>query len=108
MERCAFCKAGDTALYESGVPICLRCVNARTVPKPAPTDQQIRSTLLQDISELTAQIDQAYAEFEEVMRQIPSDLPYPDGVQRMKNVSAKLSPARQELMKAHRRLDEHL
>jgi len=108
MERCARCKAEDTALYENGVPICLKCANARINPKPPATDQQIRSTLLQDILELTARIDAASAEFDEVMRQIPSDLPHPDGVQRIKNVSAKLSTARQELMKAHRRLDEHL
>jgi len=108
MERCARCKAEDTALNENGVPICLKCANARINPKPPATDQQIRSTLLQDILELTARIDAASAEFDEVMRQIPSDLPHPDGVLRIKNVSAKLSTARQELMKAHRRLDEHL
>jgi len=81
-------------------------VNARTTPTHPPPDQQIRSTLLQDILELTARIDQASAEFDEVMRQIPSDLPHPDGVQRIKNASAKLSTARQEL--THHRLDEHL
>jgi hypothetical protein len=42
------------------------------------------------------------------MRQIPGDLPHPDRVQRIKNVSAKLSTTRQELMKAHRPLDQHL
>ena len=108
MERCAICKAEDTALYENGVPICLKCANARSNPKPAATDQQTRSSLLQHILELTARIDEASAEFDEVMRQIPSDLPHPDGVQRIKNISEKLSTARQELMKAHRRLDEHL
>jgi hypothetical protein len=108
MERCARCKVEDAALYENGVPICLKCVNARSNAKPATTDQQVRSTLLQDILELTARIDEASAEFDEVMRQIPSDLPHPDGVQRIKNISAKLSTARQELMNAHRRLDDHL
>ena len=108
MERCACCQIRETALYDKGVPICLECANARSNCKRPPTDQQIRSTLLQDILELTARIDEASAEFDEVMRQIPSDLPHPDGVRRIKNVSAKLSTARQELMKAHRRLDEYL
>jgi len=106
MERCAFCKADDTALYEKGVPICLKCVNARTSPKPRATDQQIRATLLQDVIELTARNERALEEFEDVAGQIPSGLPHPDGVQRIRNASAKLATARQELMKAHRRLDE--
>jgi len=72
MERCAFCKAEDTALYENGIPICLTCPHARTRPKPPATDQQIRSTLLQDILELSARIDAAFSEFDEVMRQIPA------------------------------------
>ena len=108
MELCACCHIGETALYENGVPICLECANARSGCKRPATDQEIRSTLLQDILELTARIDEASAEFDEVMRKIPSDLPHPDGVQRIKSVSAKLSTARQELMKAHRRLDEYL
>lgn len=75
--------------------------------KPA-TEQQVRSTLLQDVFELTARIEEAKAEFNEVVSQIPSALPHPDGAQRIKNVSAKLATARQELVKAHRRLDEYI
>ena len=70
--------------------------------------QKIQDTLLQDILEWTARIDEASVEFDDVMRQIPSDLPHPDGIQRIKDVSAKLATARQELLKAHRRLDEYL
>ena len=29
MELCAHCKAQETQLYESGVPICLSCANTR-------------------------------------------------------------------------------
>jgi recombinational DNA repair protein (RecF pathway) len=108
MERCALCKTEVTVLYENGVPICLKCANTRTNPKPPAAAQQTQSALLQDILETSARIDEVSAEFDQVMRQIPSDLPHPHGVQRIKNVSAKLSRARQELMKAHRRLDEHL
>ena len=108
MEGCVFCKAKDTAQYENGEPVCLMCANARGNSNHAATDQQIRSRLLQDILQLTARIDEASAEFDEVMHHIPSDLPSPDGVLRIKNVSTKLSTARQELMQAHRRLDEYL
>lgn len=108
MQLCAFCKTKNTALYENGVPICLECADARTTRESPTTDQRTRSVLLQDILELTARIDEASKEFDEIMRQFPSGLPHPDGVQRMKNISIKLSAARQELMTAHRRLHEYL
>ena len=103
--QCAYCKS-DTELREGGVPVCPSCSDVGTKRKPPATEQQIRSILLQDLIELTARTEQATEEFEAVM-QIPSGLPHPDGVQRVKNASAKLSIARKELMKAHRRLDEH-
>ena len=71
---------------------------------PPATEQQIRSTLLQDVIELTARTEQAAEEFETVMGQIPSGLPHPDGVQQIKNASDKLSTARNELMKASLRV----
>jgi hypothetical protein len=108
MPLCAFCKIKNTALYENGVPVCLDCAEARTNVESPATDHQTRSVLLQDILELTARINETSKEFDEIMRQVPSGLPHPDGVQRMKNVSVKLSAARQELMKAHHRLDKHL
>jgi hypothetical protein len=106
MAECAFCQA-QTELHDNGVPICLDCSNADPKRKPLATDQQIRTTLLQDILELTARIEEATREFKAVIDQVPSGLPHPDGVQRIKNASNKLSTARSELMKAHRRLDGH-
>lgn len=106
MAECAYCKA-DTELDESGVSVCPSCSDAYTRRKPPATNQQILNALLQDVIELTARTEQATEEFEEVIGQIPSGLPHPDGTQRIKNASAKLSTARKELMKAHRRLNEH-
>ena len=80
--------------------------NAALSVKPPATDQQIRSVLLQDVLELTARFTEATREFEDVTGQIPSGLPHADGVQRIKNSSNKLSIARNELMKAHRRLNQ--
>ena len=107
MAECAYCKA-DTELHESGVPVCPSCSDTRTKRKAPATERQIRGTLLQDVIELTARTEEATKEFEAVMGQIPSGLPHPDGTQRIKNASAKLSIARNELMKAHRRLDERV
>jgi len=67
-----------------------------------------RNALLHDILEATAQHNEARDEFEVLMSQVPSGLPHPDGVQRIKNASTKLSIARDELMKAHSRLDGYL
>jgi len=64
--------------------------------------------MLQNVFELTARIDQATREFEAATGQIPSGLPHPDGVRRIKNASNKLSTSRNELMKAHRRLDDFI
>jgi len=106
MAECAYCKA-ETELYESGVPVCVKCADARTKRKPPATEQQIRNALLQDVIELTARTEQATEEFEAVVGQIPSGLQHPDGTQRIKNASTKLSIARKELINAHRRLYEH-
>jgi len=109
MATCALCKIRETQLYENGVPICVKCSDARQAKrKPPATEQQVRTALLQDVFELTARIEEATAEFNQVVSQIPSTIPHPDGAQRIKNASAKLATARQELMKAHRRLDEHI
>ena len=106
MAKCTDC-GSETELYSSGVPICPKCSDARAKRKPPATEQQVRSTLLQDVLELTARVEEASRQFNAVM-QIPSGLPHPDGVQRIKNASSKLSIARNELMKAHSRLHEHL
>ena len=87
--------------------VCLDCASAGTNPPPVSSDQQIRRTLLQDIFKLTAVVDEAYAQFAGAMRIIPNDLPHPDGAQRIKNISTKLSTVREELMKAHRRLENY-
>ena len=52
-------------------------------------------------------MNEATREFDEVMGQFPSGLPYPDGTQRIHNASNKLTIARRELMKARTRLDEY-
>jgi hypothetical protein len=107
MAQCAYCKT-ETELQENGTPICPTCSNMPTKRKPAATDQQLRSILLQDILELTARTNEAAKEFEAVMGRIPSGLPRTDGTQRIKNASSKLTIARKELMKAHTRLNDYI
>jgi hypothetical protein len=47
-------------------------------------------------------------EFEAVMGQFPSGLPYPAGAKRIKNASSKLSAARERMVTAHHRLNDYL
>jgi hypothetical protein len=97
MAECAYFKA-ETELHESGVPVCPSCSDARTQLRPPATEQQIRSTLLQDVLELTARMEEATKEFEAVHRTNPRRPTEPDRVQRIKNASSKLSAARNELI----------
>ena len=109
MALCAYCQA-ETERYDGGdVPICIECSDARKARrKPPATEQQIRTTLFQDVFEATERNNEATREFEAVMGQFPSSLPHPDGAQRIKNASSSLTVARKEKMKAHDRLNDYL
>jgi hypothetical protein len=108
MERCAFCQAEDTALYESGVPICLKCVSAQEAKAKKGHPASIHDVLARDLTETTLRAESATTEFNAVTSDVPSFLPYPDGVQRIHNASHELTEARNSMMKAHRRLNDYL
>lgn len=99
MAQCAYCKT-ETFLYDGGVPICLECAKVGDV-KPVPPDERIRTILMRDLLQATARSKAMSEEFSDVMGNIPSGLPQPDGTQRIHNVSRQLSAAREEVMKAH-------
>jgi hypothetical protein len=81
MALCAYCKA-ETELYDGGVPICVQCSNAREAKrKPPASEHEIRTTLLQHLTEATKRNHEA---------------------------SRELAVARSELMKAHNRLNDYL
>jgi hypothetical protein len=52
------------------------------------------------------QADAVSDESQAVVTEIPSGMPHPDGVQRIKNVSRRLSSARDQMLKARDCLDE--
>ena len=106
MATCARCKTEETQLYVSGVPVCLKCSEARTTPRKP--EQDVRAILLQEVLSATALSDEAAVEFEKVMTQIPSHIPHPDGGQRIMNASRKLTMARNEMAMAHHRLNNYL
>src|SRR3979411_440200 len=104
MEKCAFCKVKETALYESDVPVCPKCVGRlkRT------TTADVYLILVRNLTEATLRAESANFEFDAVVRDVPSQIPQPDGTQRIRNASRTLKVARDEMMTAHNRLNDFL
>jgi|SRR6476660_6987562 len=100
MVQCAYCKA-ETQLYFANVPVCIKCGDARS-------PEQTRASLIQNLEDTTLRADAASEAFQKVMADIPSNIPHPDGLQRIKNASQQLTKSRDEMMEAHRLLDDHI
>jgi hypothetical protein len=100
MAQCAYCKA-ETQLYFANVPVCVKCGDERN-------PEQTRASLLQNVAYATKRAEAASEAFEKVMKEIPSGIPHADGAQRIKNVSRQLFTAQNEMMEAHRRLDDYV
>src|ERR1700741_540617 len=108
MAKCTHC-GSETGLYSNGAPICLKCAGLwETNRKPPAPSLEIRSILQCELISATRRATEATREFNEVMGQFPSGLPHPDGVQRIKNASNKLTVARQEMATARNRLNDYL
>lgn len=113
MAECAFCKS-ETGLCENGTQVCARCAegrDARRVPfdrRPPASELKIREILRQEVLETTATLNVASEEFHALVTAIPSGVPHPDGVDRIRQASLKLSVARKEMIRAHSRLNDYL
>ncbi len=102
MALCEFCKVEETMLYESGVPVCLKCAD------PSPQRRKARIALFREMQEAVARAEAATEAFSAITSQIPSGLPHPDGVLRIQSVSHELTEARNKMMKAHNRLNDFI
>ena len=101
MARCAYCRT-ETELYESQVPVCVHCADED------PDTRHRKAALFRDLEEATKRAEAASDAFAAVTNDIPSGMPHPDGVQRIHNASRELSAARDEMIKAHNRLNDFL
>jgi hypothetical protein len=72
------------------------------------TNREIRAALQREIQASTARAHAASEELGAIMGDIPSGLPHPDGSQRIQNAARSLAAARNEVMRAHSRLNEFL
>ena len=100
MAQCAYCNA-ETQLYFANVPICVKCADQRGPEKT-------QAALTQHLAGATFRADAASESFQEVVNEIPSNIPHPDGIQRIKKASQQLTKARDEMMEAHRLLDNYI
>ena len=108
MAVCAYCKA-ETELYDSGVPICVSCSEAReTTLNSATATSPVREILVQEVLEATAKKGEAFLKFKSVMDQFPSGLPQSDKLEQIKNASHELAIARKEMRRAYNRLNDYL
>lgn len=108
MKICVFC-ASEGELAIDGVPVCEKCSGKpETELGELKADQQIRVALHREILTTTARAHAASEELMEIMNDIPSALPHPDGSQRIQNAARALAAARSDVMRAHSRLNEFL
>src|SRR6185369_11921423 len=107
MAECKFCKA-DTELYDSGVPVCVNCADAREAQRKPPSGDRVLHVLHEDFQAATDRARAAIQAFDAVTREARSGLPQPDGTQRIHNVSREVSQARIDLMRAHNRLSDYM
>src|SRR5579871_1440029 len=103
MAKCAYC-GSETELYCGVVSICLKCseeLDHEASKKPPAGSKSIQSVLVDEVVKATARTNKASRDFLEVMGQIPTGFPHPDGSQRIHNASRELSIARKDLRRAH-------
>jgi len=105
MAECAYCQR-VTFLYYGGVPVCIKCADTLEAKRRPP--ENVRTILLQAVTEATERAYAASEAFSAIMADVPSGLPHPDGTQRIHDASRALSEARKEVMKAHVRLQGFL
>jgi len=98
MAQCAYCRT-DTLLHINDVPICLQCTDL------SPDKRAIRARLFHDLHEAVKLADLANENFIVAANGIA---PHPDGTQQIHSASRQLTAARDEMMKAHNRLNDFL
>jgi hypothetical protein len=68
----------------------------------------VHSRLVQELEEANLQFDEVARAHRQIVTDIPSDLPQPDGAQRIHSVSQQLASARENIARAHSRLSDFL
>jgi hypothetical protein len=104
---CAFCEFEAKGTVD-GVPTCEDCSGKPEIGSAKLQDGEIRAALGREILASTARAHAASEALIAIMGDIPSGLPHPDGSQRIQNAAHALAAARNEVMRAHAKLNEFL
>ena len=110
MSPCSRCRT-LTDLCINGFPICPDCAGCAPERQPylvRTNNESIRASLIEKLAAASARAYEASEHFNQVIDDIPSGLPHPDGTQRIHNASRALSDARREMLEAHKRLHAFL
>lgn len=70
--------------------------------------EDVMKILQDDVTCAKQQLDDANRTFDDIIREVPSMLPHPDGIQRIKNVSRDLALSRDKLNEAVERLNNFM
>ena len=70
--------------------------------------EAVTQILQDDVTRAKQQLDDANRAFDDVIREVPSMLPHPDGVQRIQNVSRDLALSHDKLNEAVERLNNFM
>jgi hypothetical protein len=68
--------------------------------------EEVLAILRRDFAAAQTRAEIAQQHFNEIIREVPSGLPHPDGTQRVRNASAEYAAARKTLMLALSRLSD--
>jgi hypothetical protein len=93
--RCSYC-GEETELHQAGVPTCIICA-ARLAASKLEITRNVHSRLVQELTEAMRQVDAVNGIHEQVLANIPSGLPQPDGVQHIRWISREVSSAWQNV-----------
>ena len=75
---------------------------------PPTSESQIRNTLHEELWAATERAREASEAFIAITGEMPGGIPYPDGVQHIRDASRDVSLTRAELMRAHKRVQDYL
>jgi hypothetical protein len=108
MAECIHC-GSETELFNSGVPVCLKCVDGQDASsKDQKSQPQFRTILTEQLAEASARAKEAEEAFKSLIAEIPSGIPYPDGGIRIQNASREVSVRRAQVTKARGQLNDYL
>jgi hypothetical protein len=106
MAECSYC-GQETELHQGGMATCINCTTRPVILDPD-TFPSIHRRLAQEVAHSATELAAITRTHNEIMGDIPSGLPHPDGVQRIHSISTQVAIVRENMKRAHSRLNDFL